>query len=136
MNRLLVAAAVAGGMWVGATAARAEDHCFRPHSTSVTWPSATPPGWYTNTYNYKWYYPWYSNYDYTSGPYANWMAGGGYATYANNGTAGMAYLNRQPAQPYLGVWYNPMQEQQSQPAVQGKSLPQPQPMPAQKKDGK
>jgi hypothetical protein len=64
----------------------------------------TPPGWYTNTYSYRWYYPWYAYYDYTAGPYANWMSGGGYAGYANHGPAGMYYSSKPPAQPYIGEW--------------------------------
>jgi hypothetical protein len=79
-------------------------HQFRPHSTSVTWPSVTPPGWYTNTYHHAWYYPWYANYNFAHGPYANWMVGGGYAGYANHGPAGMQYSHKPPAQPYIGDW--------------------------------
>ncbi|MBY0458274.1 MAG: hypothetical protein K2V38_13115, partial [Gemmataceae bacterium] len=59
-----------------------------PPATSVTWPSVSPPGWYTNTYWHRWYYPWYAYYDYTTGPYANWMSGGGYAGYSYHGPAG------------------------------------------------
>ena len=117
MSRLLLAAAVAGGVLASVGKARAEDyHRFAPHATSVTWPSVTPPGWYTDTYAYRWYYPWYAYYDYTHGPYANWMAGGGYAGYANHGPAGMYYSCKPPAQPYLGEWYYRMQEQNAQKA--------------------
>ena len=52
-----------------------------PWASSATFPLANPPGWYTNTYYYAWYYPWYAYYNYSHGPYANWMAGGGYAGY-------------------------------------------------------
>ncbi len=117
MSRLLLAAAVAGGLLASAAGARADGNRFLPHSTSVTWPSVTPPGWYTNTYRYAWYYPWYANYDYTHGPYANWMAGGGYAGYANHGSAGMAYSDKPPTQPYIGEWYYRLQELEAQRAA-------------------
>ncbi|MCE9564696.1 MAG: TIGR03000 domain-containing protein [Planctomycetes bacterium] len=52
-----------------------------PWATSVVFPLANPPGWYTNTYWYAWQYPWFAYYNYSHGPYANWMAGGGYAGY-------------------------------------------------------
>jgi hypothetical protein len=91
-------------------ASRGEIVGFGPHATSVAWPSVTPPGWYTNTYRYAWYYPWYANYDFTQGPYANWWAGGGYAGYANHGPAGMAYSNKPPAEPYIGEWMSRLQE--------------------------
>jgi uncharacterized protein (TIGR03000 family) len=42
-----------------------------------------PPGWYTNTYLYHWQYPWYAYYNYSQGPYANWMRAQGFAGYAN-----------------------------------------------------
>jgi uncharacterized protein (TIGR03000 family) len=38
--------------------------------------------YFTNTYYYAWYYPWYAYYNYSHGPYANWWQGGGRATYA------------------------------------------------------
>jgi hypothetical protein len=110
MGRLLLAAVVAGGALAPAGAARADGNRFEPHATSVTWPSVTPSGWYTNTYNYAWYYPWYAHYDYTKGPYANWMVGGGYAGYANHGSAGMVYSNKPPTEPYIGDWYQLMLE--------------------------
>lgn len=53
-----------------------------PWATSAAFPCANPPGWYTNTYSYAWYYPWFAYYNYSHGPYANWMAGQGFATYA------------------------------------------------------
>lgn len=117
MRKLLILAAVAGGILVSAEAARAEGqrphwpipapdiHDGHQHSTSVTWPSVTPSGWYTNTYRHKWYYPWYAYYNFSMGPYANWMAGGGYAAYASNGPAGMYYSHKPPTEPYIGVWY-------------------------------
>lgn len=102
MRKLLLLAALAGGGVLGSTgAARAEgDHhwgpiriwdihqCLGPKSTSVTWPSVNPPGWYTDTYRHRWYYPWYAYYNFSHGPYANWMAGGGYAGYSYHGPAG------------------------------------------------
>jgi uncharacterized protein (TIGR03000 family) len=105
MRKLLLLAAVAAGGVVGTSGtARAEgDHhwgpvkipdihrCLGPKSTSVTWPSVSPPGWYTNTYRHDWFYPWYAYYNYSHGPYANWMASGGYAGYANHGPAGYYY---------------------------------------------
>ena len=51
------------------------------YASSAAYPTANPPGWYTNTYSYAWYYPWYAYYNSSSGPYANWAAGRGYATY-------------------------------------------------------
>jgi uncharacterized protein (TIGR03000 family) len=119
MRRLLLLAAVAsGGVLGSAGAARAEgDHsfgpvpipdihrCLGPKTTSVTWPSAVPPGWYTNTYRHQWYQPWYAYYNFSTGPYANWMAGGGYTGYAYHGPAGVYNYNKPPAEPYLGEWY-------------------------------
>jgi hypothetical protein len=84
---------------------RPTNHGFGPHTTSVTWPSVVPPGWYSNTYNYRWYYPWFAYYNYSSSPYANWPATRGVAGYANHGPAGIYYWpNPTPAQPYLGQW--------------------------------
>ena len=61
--------------------ARAGDYGCCTKATSAAFPTVNPPGWYTNTYSYAWYYPWYAYYNYSQGPYANWAAGGGYATY-------------------------------------------------------
>ena len=105
MRRLLLLAAVAaGGLCGSAGTARADgEHtfgpvkiwdihdCLPPKSTSVTWPSVSPPGWYTNTYRHKWFYPWYAYYNFSHGPYANWPASGGYAGYASHGPAGYYY---------------------------------------------
>lgn len=52
-----------------------------PPSTSATFPLLQPSGYYTNRYYYGWAYPWFAYYNYSHGPYANWMAWGGYATY-------------------------------------------------------
>lgn len=84
---------------------RPTNHGFGPHTTSVAWPSVVPPAWYSNTYNYRWYYPWFAYYNYTSSPYANWPATGGYAGYSYHGPAGIYHWpNPVPAQPYLGAW--------------------------------
>jgi len=116
MRKLLLLAALTAGGTAGVAKAdgghtfgpypvsEIHDH-FWPHATSVTWPSAMPPGWYTNTYRHKWYEPWYAYYNFSSGPYANWMAGGGYAGYSYHGPAGLYNYNKPPAEPYLGVWY-------------------------------
>ncbi|MDY3552027.1 TIGR03000 domain-containing protein [Gemmata sp. JC717] len=92
MRKLLLAAVLAGGGLAGsAGTADAQYRHHRPHQpvvSSVTWPSANPPGWYTNTYKHQWFYPWYAYYDFSSGPYANWAAGGGYAGYTDHGPAG------------------------------------------------
>ena len=115
MRRLLLVAVI--GVAASASAARADGiprympcpnaniHGWGPHASSVTWPSAYPPGWYTATYTYQWYMPWYAYYNFSHGPYANWMAGGGYAGYANHGPAGYFYYpNVKPAEPYIGEW--------------------------------
>jgi len=103
MRRLLLLAAVAGGVLGLAGAARAEGdinlgplkspdiHYHFVHTTSVTWPSVYPPGWYTNTYRHKWFYPWYAYYNFSHGPYAAWPVSGGYASYASHGPAGFYY---------------------------------------------
>ena len=52
-----------------------------PFPQTAAFPLANPPGWYTNTYYFAWQYPWFAYYNYSHGPYANWAAGGGYATY-------------------------------------------------------
>lgn len=89
MRRLLLAAVlVVGGLVFSAGRADAQYRAHRPMTSSVTWPSASPAGWYTSTYKHAWFYPWYAYYDFSSGPYANWAAGGGYAGYASHGPAG------------------------------------------------
>jgi uncharacterized protein (TIGR03000 family) len=119
MRRLLLLAALAAGVLGGsAGTARAEgEHDWGPiriadiharlgpKTTSVTWPSVVPPGWYSNTYRHRWYYPWYAYYNFSQGPYANWMAGGGYASYAYHGPAGIYYSHKPPTEPYIGTWY-------------------------------
>lgn len=59
-----------------------------PWPQTAAFPCVNPPGWYTNTYSYAWQYPWFAYYNYSQGPYANWMAGGGYAYYKNCGNCG------------------------------------------------
>jgi uncharacterized protein (TIGR03000 family) len=54
-----------------------------PWASSAAFPTLNPPGWYTNTYSYAWYYPWYAYYNSSQGPYANWTSGQGFATYGN-----------------------------------------------------
>lgn len=89
MHRLLQVTALAVGVLVwSAGTAGAQYRTHRAQTSSVTWPSVNPPGWYTSTYKHAWYYPWYAYYDFSSGPYANWLAGGGYAGYASHGPAG------------------------------------------------
>lgn len=52
-----------------------------PYYASAAFPCLNPPGYYTNSYYFAWYYPWYANYNYSHGPYSNWWWWGGYATY-------------------------------------------------------
>ena len=91
MRRLLLMAALAAGVVLGSAGAGRADGWHIPRTTSVTWPSVSPPGWYTDTYKHNWYFPWYAYYNFSSGPYANWAAGGGYAGYAYHGPAGYYY---------------------------------------------
>ncbi|QJW95695.1 TIGR03000 domain-containing protein [Frigoriglobus tundricola] len=156
MRKLLLLAALAAGGTAGVASADG-GHSFGPypvkeihdrlwpHSTSVTWPSVTPPGWYTNTYRHQWYQPWYAYYNFSSGPYANWAAGGGYAGYSYHGPAGVYNYNKPPAEPYIGVWYKGTPEQEelraatspygygpTAPATPSTSEPSPSKMPATK----
>lgn len=129
MRRLLLLAAIAGGGILSAREAKADDIMFfGPESTSVTWPSVMPPGWYTDTYCHAWYFPWYAYYNFSQGPYANWPASGGYAGYAYHGPAGYFYYpNKQPAQPYHGAWFT---------GTEAYGVPQPYGTPALGPDGK
>ena len=46
----------------------------------------------TDLWWYHWHYPWYAYYNASHGPYANWMSGGGWATYGGNcGPQGCGY---------------------------------------------
>lgn len=85
MRKMLIASAVTlvGLAVSGGRAAAGEWTICGPWATTAAFPSANPPGWYTNTYSFHWQYPWFAYYNYSHGPYANWMAGGGYAGYAN-----------------------------------------------------
>lgn len=58
-------------------------NCIPLYSTPVAFPCLNPPGWYSNAYYFAWYYPWYANYNYANGYYANWWRGGGFATYGS-----------------------------------------------------
>ncbi|MBA4189204.1 MAG: hypothetical protein C0467_14495 [Planctomycetaceae bacterium] len=62
-----------------------------PWPQTVAFPTMNPPGWYRNAYYYAWQYPWFAYYNYSHGPYANWMSGGGYAYYGNVGYYPMTY---------------------------------------------
>jgi uncharacterized protein (TIGR03000 family) len=90
MRKMLAASVVAIGMML-ATVGRADAWSWGhsgPWPQSAAFPCVNPPGWYTNTYSYAWQYPWFAYYNYSHGPYANWMAGGGYAYYKNCGNCG------------------------------------------------
>ena len=137
MRKLLLLAALAAGGVVGTSGlARAEgEHHWGPvpipdihrwlgpKTTSVTWPSVSPPGWYSNTYRHKWFYPWYAYYNYSHGPYANGTASGGYAGYAYHGPAGYYYYPGLSGPPVVAVPLSAV------PAVHPSMLPPP-------KDGK
>lgn len=61
-----------------------------PYPQTVAFPCVGSQ-YFTSTYYFAWQYPWYAYYNASHGPYANWMAGGGYATYAGgcqNGQCG------------------------------------------------
>lgn len=70
---------------IGASANRASAWWYPDHHgvypASVAFPMITPSGYFTNSYYFAWYYPWYANYNYSHGSYANWWMGGGYASY-------------------------------------------------------
>src|SRR5262245_47540662 len=83
MRKLLLGVLVLSG--VAASAGRADAWQWGdtgPWPQTAAFPCINPPGWYTNTYSFAWQYPWFAYYNYSHGPYANWMAGGGYAYYA------------------------------------------------------
>ncbi len=84
MKKVLVGMAIL--VAVVSASGRAEawqgNHCG-PWAQTAAFPSASPPGWYTNTYSFAWQYPWFAYYNSAHGPYANWMSGGGYAYYAS-----------------------------------------------------
>ncbi|MBX9626966.1 MAG: TIGR03000 domain-containing protein [Gemmataceae bacterium] len=95
---LVLAVLAAGGVAASAGPAPALSYGFRPaqpFTTLAAFPAVQPPGWYANRYYYQWPVPWFAYYNYSHGPYANWMAGGGYAYYAGLG-------DNQPNPPYPG----------------------------------
>src|SRR5579871_4360564 len=82
MRKILLGFVLALGGVIGSIGtASADGVSCGPWAMSAAFPTANPPGWYTNTYSYAWYYPWYAYYNYSQGPYANWMASRGVATY-------------------------------------------------------
>ena len=95
---LMLAALGLAGVAASAGPAAALGYGLRPaqpRTTLAAFPAVQPPGYYANRYYYQWSIPWYAYYGYQDGPYANWMAGGGYATYAGLG-------HNQPNPPYPG----------------------------------
>lgn len=80
MRKLLLGVMVAVGL-VAVSERASAWHYRGPWPQTATYPTANPPGWYTNTYYYAWQYPWFAYYNYSHGPYANWMSGGGFAGY-------------------------------------------------------
>ena len=147
MSRQLLLAAIGVAVSVGwanadgiprwTPPAQSGNHGWGPHASSVTWPSVYPPGWYTNTYNYKWYYPWYAYYNFSHGPYSNWQATKGVAGYAYHGPAGYYhYPNVKPAEPYIGEWQGRVTGRPTAyDVLQGKLMPT-DPKKDDKKDGK
>ncbi len=100
MRKLLMSVMVLGGLTATSERASAWQWGHNgPWAQTAAFPCANPPGWYTNTYSFAWQYPWFAYYNYSHGPYANWMAGGGHAhystctghpvTYGPGGIAGM-----------------------------------------------
>lgn len=90
---LVLTALVAGAALLAparaAAQAGADGPALRPpFYTSALFTCPSSGGWQTNLYWYNWYYPWYAYYNSSHGPYANWMAGGGFAGYANCGPGG------------------------------------------------
>jgi uncharacterized protein (TIGR03000 family) len=84
MRKLVFGLAVLLVLAVSENRAAADGLGFHgPWPQTAAFPCMNPPGWYTNTYSFAWQYPWFAYYNYSQGPYANWMAGGGFATYAN-----------------------------------------------------
>lgn len=78
---LIVAALVVAGVVSSTNRASAFGLVVMPTYASAAFPCLTPSGYFTNSYYFAWYYPWYSNYNYSHGPYSNWWWWGGYATY-------------------------------------------------------
>ena len=87
MRKLLTAGIAAVAVVLGSVG-QADAQVWGPSPRTAAFPQMNPPGWYTNTYSFAWQYPWFAYYNYSHGPYANWMSGGGYAWYS---TSGMGY---------------------------------------------
>jgi uncharacterized protein (TIGR03000 family) len=91
MRKLMTVGVMALGVMLGSVG-RADAWSWGhtgPWPQTAAFPCVNPPGWYTNTYSYAWQYPWFAYYNYSHGPYANWMAGGGFATYRGCGNTSL-----------------------------------------------
>lgn len=98
MRQLMFGVVVLGVIGAGGGRAQAWHYGHTgPYAQTAAFPLANPPGWYTNTYSFAWHYPWFAYYNYSHGPYANWMTGGGYATYSTYTGHPVEY------RPYLGA---------------------------------
>lgn len=95
MRRRLILAVLAAVAVGGAASGAGNGPRHRAPTILAAFPAVQPPGYYANRYHYEWPYPWFAYYDYSHGPYANWMAGGGYAYYEGLG-------HNQPNPPYPG----------------------------------
>ena len=126
MQRLLLLAALAAGGVMGSadSASAQQRHLGGAYPTSVTWPCVTPPGWYTNTYKHAWYYPWYAYYNYSQGPYSNWVAGGGHASYAYCGPGGHYNWPQEAAQPSSGAPVSSGPKEEPKPATKEDKKPE------------
>ncbi len=83
MRKLFAGMLIVAGFAAGTGRVQAwQGNHYGPWAQTAAFPNANPPGWYTNTYSFAWQYPWFAYYNYSHGPYANWMAGGGRATYS------------------------------------------------------
>ena len=78
---LLVSVLALAGMGFSSNRASAWWGGQYPYYASASFPMITPSGYFSNSYYFAWYYPWYANYNYSHGHYANWWYGGGYAYY-------------------------------------------------------
>lgn len=77
---LLVSILAVAGTALPANRASAWWYC-QPTTAAVSFPMLTPSGYFTNTYYFAWYYPWYANYNYSHGSYAHWYVSHGWAFY-------------------------------------------------------
>lgn len=81
MRRFLFASLLAlAGLAVSADRASAWWY-YPAQPGTVSFPMVYPSGYYTNTYPFAWYYPWYANYNYSHGSYAHWWQSHGWAFY-------------------------------------------------------